>query len=391
MKVGILTYHWIYNFGGQLQAMATAEALKQLGYEPVVINLIQPDVRKEFYERLVSKTQQEAHINFSKNHLPITKECNTEQDLIDVVNEHELKHILVGSDAVFFIKYPHSPLSDTRYPSLFWMSWISKCKNHEDIKIHSISASSMETNFRIMPKDVRQGLRDSLERFSTVTVRDKWTKWFISRVNPNRKVYITPDPVMSFNKNVSKEILDNIKIPIEGKYVLYGLEHQHGEERVEALTKFKKLVNDKGYKLVSLPFPETSYSKFDDETISEPVDVLLWYKLIQNASAVISEKFHPIVVSIHNKVPFYAIDSYGDRISKKFIIPIHMKIQSKTYDLCKRNGLKHVHLPTSKFQIDKIDLMVETLFDKPWDFSKSEPRAEEFSNAVSKLVKNQFD
>lgn len=389
MKVGILTYHWIYNYGGQLQALATAEALRKLGHEPVVIHFIHTDLREGFYERLVPKVQQQAHIDFAEKYLPLTKLCTTEQDLIDTVDELGLKHILIGSDAVFFIKYPTSPYADTRYPSIYWMRWIEKCKNYKEINVCSISASSMETNFRIMPKDVREGLKASIDNFSRVTVRDRWTKWFLRRVSPNTKTLVTPDPVMSMQANIRQAFLDELELPISGKYILYGLQTGVGQNKKAILEAVKKKVNDKGYKFVALPFPEGSYNELDDETVKDPVNPLLWYKLIQNASGVFSEKFHPIVVSMHNKVPFFAIDGYGDRVSKKFIIPIHMKIQSKTYDLCKRNGFKYAHLPVSQFTMDKVDYLVDTLLDKKYDFSTSETRAAEFTQVVKSLVEKQ--
>ncbi len=382
MKVGILTYHWIYNFGGQLQALATSEVLKNLGYEPIVLDLIQPDVRSDFYEKHVPVVQQQAHIDFSKKYLPVTHELNNEQDLINIVDSLDLKHILVGSDAVFFIKYPHSPLSDTRYPSLFWMKWIEKCKNYPNIKIFSISASCMETNFMQLPSNVRKGLNDSLKNFNKVTIRDIWTKLFIKRVSFFKPTTISPDPVMSFNDNVRKEFTDPIQVPINGKYILYGLQTGVGHNKHQVLAQLKEKFNKLGYQFVALPFPEGSYNLLDDVSIPNPVNPLLWYKLIANASGIISEKFHPIVVSIHNKVPFVAIDSYGDRVSKKFLIPVHMRILSKTFDVCRRNGFKQAHLPTSRLTLSKVDYIVDLLCNREWDFSKSQTRPMEFKKII---------
>ena len=38
MKVGILTYHFGTNFGGQLQCYSLFNVLKELGHNPIVIN-----------------------------------------------------------------------------------------------------------------------------------------------------------------------------------------------------------------------------------------------------------------------------------------------------------------------------------------------------------------
>lgn len=38
MEIGILTYHAAYNYGSVLQAFATQEIIKQLGYKAEIIN-----------------------------------------------------------------------------------------------------------------------------------------------------------------------------------------------------------------------------------------------------------------------------------------------------------------------------------------------------------------
>ena len=386
MKVGILTYHWIYNYGAQLQALATAETIRSLGHEPVILHYIHTDLREGFYEKMVPPIQQRAHIEFTEHHLPTTQTCHSEEELIQQVDSLDLRHILVGSDAVFFIKYPRSPFSDTRYPSVFWLRWIERCKNYPDIQVSSLSASSMETNFRRLPKEIRSGLKHSLDNFSHVTVRDRWTYWFIKRVAMNRRVKTTPDPVMGFEENVGKRHFQDIDLPVKGKYILYGLQKGIGKERRELMKAIKEKVNKAGYKFISLPFPDGSYNEMDDETIHDPVNPLLWYKLIQHASGLFSEKFHPIVVSMHNKVPFVAIDGYSDRISRKFVVPVHMKIQSKTYDLCRRNGFRDAHIPVSQFDMSKVDQVVDTLLHKKWDFSISEKRSAEFTQTIANLL-----
>ena len=43
MKIGILTYHSVYNFGANLQVLSTVGYLKNNGFEPIVINWIPED------------------------------------------------------------------------------------------------------------------------------------------------------------------------------------------------------------------------------------------------------------------------------------------------------------------------------------------------------------
>lgn len=45
MKIGILTYHCVPNFGAQLQALSTVCYLKRAGYEPILLNWYPKDLQ----------------------------------------------------------------------------------------------------------------------------------------------------------------------------------------------------------------------------------------------------------------------------------------------------------------------------------------------------------
>ncbi|MBE0652886.1 MAG: polysaccharide pyruvyl transferase family protein, partial [Bacteroidales bacterium] len=373
MKVGILTYHYICNFGAQLQAYATVSGLKKLGFEPVVIDFVHTDLMTEYYGKEVSASQQEAHAQFVRDFLPITERCTTEAEITDVVDKHDIRNIIVGSDAVFLLTYPARRYSDTRYPSIYWMGWLNKCKNYPDIRVFGLSVSAMGTNFLRLPKSYIPGLRKSLDNFKAIYYRDQWTRWFLSYRLGRHGLKRSPDPVLAFNALVDKAVMDKVSVPVSGKYVLYGISGRMGEKHHELLLEIKKRVNARGFQFIALPFPEGYYSALDDTRITEALSPLQWYALIKGASGYIGEKFHPVIISIHNEVPFFAIDRNGDRVSRRFLIPVHLKFQSKTWDTCKYYGFRDAYIPLSKFRETDPDKIVSLLFDKQWDFSRSRP------------------
>src|SRR5450759_3170891 len=99
MKIGILTYHSVYNFGANLQVLSTVGYLKNNGFEPIVINWMPVDLEAR-YNRTVPSIQAEAHKKFVRNYLPCTKLCRDEIDISNVIADQEIKGVLIGSDAV---------------------------------------------------------------------------------------------------------------------------------------------------------------------------------------------------------------------------------------------------------------------------------------------------
>ena len=81
--------------------------------------------------------------------------------------------------------------------------------------------------------------------------------------------------------------------------------------------------------------------KFDTtHSIELPLPTLDWYYLIKYSQGYIGELMHPIIVSLHNSVPFYCFDQYG---TYKTIIPRiwskYVKESSKIYDILERASL----------------------------------------------------
>ena len=119
MNIGLLTYHWVPNFGANLQALATVSYLRSAGHNVSVLNY-RPEDLEDDYVRRVPPAQIDMHNAFAKTFLPESRLCRTEADLARAARELQCNAIIVGSDAVLRV-LPQSRRTYATYPNPFWL------------------------------------------------------------------------------------------------------------------------------------------------------------------------------------------------------------------------------------------------------------------------------
>ena len=95
-----------------------------------------------------------------------------------------------------------------------------------------------------------------------------------------------------------------------------------------------------------------------DKKIELPLDPIEWYYLIKYSSGYIGHNMHPIIVSIHNNVPFFSIDQHGKRF---FIRRIQFSKTSKVYDLLKKHNLLKYRITASKYKFYEPKQIINSL------------------------------
>ena len=100
MKIGILTYHCVTNFGAQIQTLSTIGYMKKHGHEPVVLNWFPQDL-EDFYIRQCPREQFDIQFNFAQNEMPVSRLCRTLDELCQEIDSLGLDAIFLGSDALF--------------------------------------------------------------------------------------------------------------------------------------------------------------------------------------------------------------------------------------------------------------------------------------------------
>ena len=378
MKVGILTYHFVSNFGANLQTLSTYHSILKNGHEPIIINWVPKDL-EDYFEKVVPSVQNEAFHQFAAKYYKCsTSICRNSKEIAVAIDENNIDMVVIGSDAVLTYKPMMSrfiltkrgpryikPCIDCDFPNAFWGDFVLYTKS--PVKLAIMSGSAQNTKYKNI-KFGKSKFKEALDRFFFISVRDIWTKKMLAYLtNDALQVDITPDPVFAFNYNVeeqySKEYIQN-RFKISGDYALLTIDHKGvGEEWKKQLeAAFAK----KGITLLELPQANKPCKNALKNTLKFPIDPLEWYCLIKYASAYIGELMHPALVSLHNAVPVYVLDTYGFKSSdSKYGIDFE---SSKTYQIMSRFSLldyySNVHALS---KLDKPEVVADKLlsFDKP--------------------------
>lgn len=349
MKIGILTYHSVYNFGANLQVYSTVGYLRNNGLDPIIINWIPEDFEVR-NNRSISTIQAEAHDVFISKRLPCTDICRTDSDIINVIRQENIKGIVIGSDAVlrhkpFLSRFEISkkgiilsrkPGIEALFPNPFWGSFIPLLGYK--IPMIIMSASSQNTDYKYIRGKLRSRIKKSLSQFDSISVRDNWTRRMVKYLtSENVTPLITPDPVFAYNQNITKQFTKNEilqKFSIERNYFLISFRTQNVVSK-NWLSYFQDCAEKINYQCIALTMPGGIH--FDhpfSKEIRAPLSPEEWYSLIKFSGGYIGENMHPIVVALHNSVPFYSFDSYGIVRYKYYV---HEK-SSKIYDILSYAG-----------------------------------------------------
>lgn len=326
MKIGILTYHWVANFGANLQTLSTFNYITKNGHEAIIINWIPSDL-EQIYIDITPDSQIREHQQFANQYFVTTKICRNEIEIADIIREYSINFIIIGSDTVFTykpffdriklcrkgLKY-WKPAIDSDFPNPYWGNFIDLVPN---IPVAVMSASAQNTKYKLITSGKRKKMFEkALEKFCYISVRDIWTKKMINYLTQNHiNPKITPDPVFAFNQNnpiyLSKEYIQN-KFKLSEKYILMSAKPTILNEKwvKEIESKFEK----KGIILVELPKPQGTPGLSLDRKILLPLSPIDWYYLIKYSNGYIGELMHPIIVCLHNAVPFFSIDYYGYKL-----------------------------------------------------------------------------
>ncbi len=338
MKIGILTYHAAYNFGANLQALSTFSYLKDAGHEPIVIDF-SPKELEEAFDRSVPLAQANAHKQFLQSHFIITGRCRNAAEVASEIQKNQIDAVIIGSDAVvqhypFFARLSINPSKktllsfkiepvkyETNFPNPFWGEFMGYLKKR--IKVAMMSVSCQNTDFKMITGREKDEIYDMVRNMSYISVRDKRTRELFKSVSKGAIFpSVTPDPVFAFNNNVKQmpskaDIMQRFGLP--DRYFLLSFNSSRTVSR-QWVSSFEQLTKREGYACAALAMPGgVKFANDLPHQLDVPLDPLDWYCLIKYSSGYIGEKMHPIIVSLHNNVPFFCFDHYGILRGKIFL------------------------------------------------------------------------
>lgn len=325
MKIGILTFYRVANFGANLQAVSTYYYLLNSGHNPLFILYESEETLKRFQKAQANEVQKEEHIHFIDTIIPHQSfRCFNAEDINGVIKEYNLDAIIIGSDAVL----QHHPLRsrikrgkrkpfyiqkmvpERYFPNCFWGCGLT------DIPMAMMSVSSQNSEYPYFSEKLKLRMEEELIKMRYISVRDTWTQKMVSSITHNKIIPpITPDPVFAFNKNAGHLVPDEnslrVKYKLPEKYVLISLLHQ--DLTIQQMLSLKQEFEKYGMKCIAFPMPTgLCFDHPFDFAIGVPLPVLDWYGLIKYASGYVGSNMHPIIVSLHNGTPCYSIDFWGN-------------------------------------------------------------------------------
>ncbi|MFP4489123.1 MAG: polysaccharide pyruvyl transferase family protein [Bacteroidales bacterium] len=401
MKIGLLTYHSVYNFGASLQLYSTFSYLRKKGHEPVVINWVPEDLELR-YDKSIPEKQADAHRDFAKHKFVLTGICRTAGEVADIIEKYDIGFVITGSDAVL----QHStmlsrltmskrgpvlrkkPGSDVLYPNPFWGSFIPLLKR--DIPVVIMSASSQNTRYGLIRGNLRKAMAGALKRFSMITVRDEWTRDMIrylsyGDIEPEK----TPDPVFAYNSNVDDQLgKQDIRrrFDLPDNYLLVSFRTKRCISG-EWMDRLKAVAAKNNLECVALAMPDgIKFEHNFSKSIELPIDPEVWYAIIKHSAGYIGENMHPVVVAIHNDVPFYTFDSYGIVRFKVHVVGRSSKIYDILADaglLQNRSGIlsRTYKMPDPGYVVDRI-----TGFDHDACRRFSKSRQQEYETMMKRIL-----
>ncbi|MBO5625948.1 MAG: polysaccharide pyruvyl transferase family protein [Prevotella sp.] len=329
MKIGLLAYHSACNFGATLQLLSTYGYLTKHGHHPIVINWT-PQNLEDYYRQRVPASQFQEQIATRQRLWEETRMCRNSKDVAQAIEENGIEAVIIGSDAVA----QHHPLlerivfpcrtiigiipntEDREYPNPFWATWEDFLSRN--IPVVAMSVSCQDSRYRLIPHNLRQQMAARVVSYKYLSVRDTWTRQMMEHLTSGRlKPEVTPDPVFALNDNAGEwipgkdEIIRKYNLP--EKYILLTFPDGSATVPQSWIDKFQELALKDGKECVLLPFSHADSFGTLPHTVRLPLSPTDWYALIKHASAYVGYNMHPIVVALHNQVPFFSFDTYGTK------------------------------------------------------------------------------
>lgn len=322
MRIGILTYYKVPNFGANLQAVSTYNYLKKQGHDVIFLYYISYYTNYVRVRTMKVSEQQRVHFDFINDNIPqYGEKLFTSNAVLKAIRKNNIDAIIIGSDAVL----QHFPLFSTlkwgqslktwlrpiegerRFPNAFW-----GCGIADKIPTAMISVSSQNSPYKKWIGWTKHRMAASLRNVRYISVRDSWTQNLVQYVCPSLTPEITPDPVFAFNQNAGhlvptkEDICKRYKL--SDNYALIGLRGNVISKKT--INDIEKRLCERGIECVAFPIGQTVQLPYKKQ-IKYPLNPIDWYALIKYASAYIGNNMHPIVVSLHNAVPCFSIDNWG--------------------------------------------------------------------------------
>ncbi|EHH2567856.1 polysaccharide pyruvyl transferase family protein [Vibrio parahaemolyticus] len=319
MKVAVITFPLINNYGGIIQAYALMETLKELGHEPTLINL-----KTEGYSKALAKFLIKKYVFFFSGKYknaklikksqslqrfiheaitPLSSGIKNSQELKDFFDNNKFDACIVGSDQVF------SKMGYTNFENDYSLGFITD----DTIKI-SYAASFGGNDFQ---GDNVEFHEQNLKKFKCISVREESAiSVCLDRFNADA-VHVL-DPTMLVDKTKYVAFIERTNQSEKGKVFAYIL---------DSTPVINNIINEFALNK-SFEIKEIN----DGNGSKKIASMEEWLGEIYNAEYVITDSFHGCVFCIIFNKPFSCVVN-NQRGADRFYSLLRMfDLESRIFD-----------------------------------------------------------
>lgn len=303
MKIGILTYHNVRNYGAVLQAFALKKWLETKGNEVKIIHYsskifskktrsLKAQIVSFFWNRIRNviggKKKNIAFNQFRKNFLEIDGKVMTSHDeLREYSKKMQFDSLIVGSDQVW-----NSDINGK--DAAFFLNFAEKERKISYAASFGVSEIAKENEGFI---------KENISRFDAISVREKTGSEILKKIGIEKEVSVTLDPVFLLGEEDWSSVA--AKRLVSGKYILCYV--MPGDKALEQkiTTTASQLSRELEAKVIYVGRKEYYRFKNDgkDMVSASPQEFI---SLIKHADAVVTNSFHGTAFSVIFKKKFYS-------------------------------------------------------------------------------------
>ena len=307
-KIGILTFHRSINYGAFLQAFTFSNEIKKR-FPDNNVEIIDFQLLKRYrqYKKQISLKRFPVCIETAIKHrafkrdqkkLLLSKErliTDDQNKLLEYIKYRSYDIIIVGSDAVW--AYQKMKL-DNPY-------WLFGEKLNNIIKM-SYAASAFSTDFKNVSDSDKSFIKNMLNDFQYIGVRDTETYNFIKEIQPEKEIHYNCDPTFFLPKNqnimLANKVLRKHLIFTDRPLISFMV------GKVPYINELKNHLGNK-YRYIHLNHRNQPMDIIDNKTrLLFNLSPLEWYAIYSKCVLNISDYFHGAVLGLINRVPTVTID-----------------------------------------------------------------------------------
>lgn len=335
-RVGILTFHFVNNYGALLQAKSLQIYLDSLALQNEIVNVETFSRRKLYTLRGLTSWRNRAraissiHLQLQKNVkfneyrksvLKCSKNITSEEELVSTLRN--FSHIVVGSDQVWNPKYGLKAINTytLTYPEIL----AKKISYAACIGSSAVSSEAMKASI------------SSISEFAAISTRDEFSKRAIRELGYESPITKVLDPTFLVDWKIQKlTIKSNFSISTDYVFV-YGFSREISQ-LVNALKNRASLK-----KIVAVGM-EGEFYLTDGVAHRHNVGPREWIKLMREATYIITKSFHGFALALN--------------LNKEVYVPLTDKHSvDRIVDLCNTLGIDKNYIDYIPCKLDSVKVL----------------------------------